>query len=50
LEDGKVWHRVIDTLLAPGEDFLDPGKEIPIEGQAYIVGARSCIVLKSKSR
>ncbi|MEO7426704.1 MAG: glycogen debranching protein GlgX [Fibrobacteria bacterium] len=50
LEAGKGWYRVLDTLLPPGEDFLEQGKEIRIEGEVYQVGARSCILLKSKSR
>lgn len=48
LEEGWKWHRVIDTLLPPGEDFLEDGKQIAIEASPYHVGGRSCIVLKAK--
>jgi glycogen operon protein len=43
---GKRWHRVIDTSLKAGEDFLDEGQETPIDppGQ-YIVNPRSTVVL-----
>ncbi len=48
LEEGRKWHRVIDTSLPYGEDFLDQDREIAIEAFPYQVCARSCIVLKSK--
>jgi isoamylase len=48
LPEGRGWHRVIDTLLPSGEDFLEDDRQIPIEASPYHVGGRSCVVLKSK--
>ncbi len=49
LENEKTWHRVIDTVLAPGEDFMEQGQEVPIKDSCYQVSGRSCVVLKSIS-
>lgn len=44
---GKGWHRVIDTSLPAGQDFLDEGKEILISPpDYYLVNPRSTVVLK----
>jgi isoamylase len=48
LGEGWKWHRVIDTNLPEGEDFLPADRQIPIEASPYQVCNRSCIVLKSK--
>ncbi len=43
------WYRVIDTSLPDGEDFLDTGKEIPIDPvNLYLVNPRSTVVLLGK--
>ena len=42
----KRWHRVIDTSLPEGEDFLDPGEEILLDPQDfYLANGRSTVVL-----
>ncbi|THJ25614.1 MAG: glycogen debranching protein GlgX [Nitrospira sp. CG24E] len=49
LRDGQAWHRVIDTSLPSGKDFLEVGNEIRIEpGNQYLVNPRSVVVLLSK--
>ena len=46
LPGGRPWRRIIDTGLETGEDFLDEGREVPIDppGQ-YLVNPRSTVVL-----
>ena len=47
--DGKRWYRVIDTSLAPGEDFLEEGRVIIIDPPShYIANARSTVLLLGK--
>ena len=42
----RCWYRAIDTSLPSGEDFADPGKEIPIDpADHYIAGPRTTVVL-----
>jgi isoamylase len=49
LSDGQRWHRVIDTSLNPGEDFLEEGKEIRIDPpDHYLANGRSTVVLIGK--
>jgi isoamylase len=44
--EGKCWHRVIDTSMPEGEDFLDPGKEILLNPQdSYLANGRSTVLL-----
>jgi glycogen operon protein len=44
--EGKRWHRIIDTSLPEGEDFLDPGKEILLDPQdSYLANSRSTVLL-----
>jgi len=44
--EGMQWHRVVDTSLTPGEDFLLPGKEQPLPSQeCYTANPRSVVVL-----
>jgi len=45
LVEGRAWYRAIDTTLSPGEDLMEPGTEPRVEGDQYMVGPRSCIVL-----
>jgi hypothetical protein len=46
LGSGGVWHRAIDTSLPSGEDFAEPGQEIPIDpADHYIANPRSTVVL-----
>ena len=43
---GLRWHRVIDTSLDAGEDFLDAGLEIRIDPpEFYFANSRSTVVL-----
>jgi glycogen operon protein len=49
LPPGYRWHRVVDTSLPPGEDFADPGLEVPLDpADAYLVNPRSTVVLLGK--
>jgi glycogen operon protein len=44
-----LWHRVVDTSLEPGLDFLETGKEVALEpGDHYIANPRSTVVLLGK--
>jgi len=46
LGSGGVWNRAIDTSLPSGEDFAEPGQEIPIDpADHYIANPRSTVVL-----
>lgn len=48
-DGAKRWHRVIDTSLASGDDFLDVGAEIRLDPQElYLVNPRSTVVLLGK--
>jgi isoamylase len=43
---GTRWYRVVDTSLPPGQDFLDPGQEIPLQPtDAYLINGRTTVVL-----
>ena len=42
------WHRVIDTSLAAGADFANPGEEILLDpAEYYLANARSTVILKA---
>jgi isoamylase len=42
----RAWHRAIDTSLASGEDFAEPGQEIEIDpSDHYLVNPRSTVLL-----
>jgi glycogen operon protein len=41
----RTWHRVIDTSLAGGEDFLPPEEAPQVVSGIYPASARSCVVL-----
>ena len=45
---GRKWYRVADTYLTPPQDIAEPGEEIQIKGNSYIVSGRSMVVLVSK--
>jgi isoamylase len=43
---GRRWLRVVDTSLPAGEDFADPGREVPIDPpDRYIASGRSTVLL-----
>ena len=43
---GKRWYRVIDTSLPSGEDFLDSGKEVPLNpADFYLANPRTTVML-----
>jgi glycogen operon protein len=43
---GKEWHRIIDTSLPDGQDFLDEGAEILLDPQDhYLANGRSTVLL-----
>ena len=45
-EGGRIWRRVIDTSLLPGEDFLGVGEEVPLDPpNGYLANPRSVVVL-----
>ena len=44
--DGLLWHRAVDTSLAPGEEIAAAGDEAPLEpADRYILEGRSIVVL-----
>ncbi|HEC16726.1 MAG TPA: glycogen-debranching protein [Sedimenticola sp.] len=43
--DPGRWRRVIDTARESPHDIEDPGREAPLQGPDYRVGARSVVVL-----
>jgi isoamylase len=45
---GRKWRRAVDTSLASPLDIANPGEEIAIDGQNYLVNGRSIVVLLSK--
>jgi isoamylase len=43
---GRRWYRVIDTNLPAGDDFADPGHEVPLDPpDHYIANGRSTVLL-----
>ena len=45
----RKWHRVVDTALPAGKDFLPDGKEAPLDpADAYIIEPRSTVVLLAR--
>jgi isoamylase len=48
-KEGMRWYRVIDTSLASGKDFLEPGAEVALDPPGiYRVNPRSTVVLLTK--
>jgi glycogen operon protein len=46
--DNKQWHRIIDTSLDSGADFMDNGQEVLIDpSDVYMANPRSTVVLIS---
>jgi isoamylase len=45
---GRGWFRALDTALPAPSDIADPGAEVSISGDLYLVTARSVVVLVSK--
>jgi glycogen operon protein len=46
LADGMHWHRIIDTSLPAGEDFMESGAEVRLDpGDRYLANPRSTVVL-----
>jgi glycogen operon protein len=45
---GRGWYRALDTALLAPSDITDPGAEVAISGNSYLVTARSVVVLVSK--
>ena len=48
LESGNYWHRIIDTALAPPDDFCDLETAVKIASDSYLVTARSSVILMEK--
>ena len=49
--EGYRWHRVVDTSLPEGADFVDDGQEVLLVPQGeYLVSARSTVILLGSSR
>ena len=46
--EGRMWYRAVDTFLEPPSDIAEPGEEIQIDGDTYVVNGRSIVVLVSK--
>ncbi len=49
LESGNYWHRILDTALPAPDDFADLTAAVKIEGDSYLVTARSSVVLMEKT-
>ncbi len=50
LSGGRRWHRVIDTSLKSGDDFLSEGREVPLDPpDHYLANPRSTVVLLGKA-
>jgi len=45
---GRRWYRSIDTSMASPSDIVQPGAEVEITGNTYVVNDRSVVVLISK--
>ena len=41
----RPWRRVVDTARASPDDMLEPGSEIPVDGERYVAQGRSVVVL-----
>ncbi|QHU98748.1 glycogen debranching protein GlgX [Synechocystis sp. CACIAM 05] len=48
LNDGLIWHRLVDTYLPTPLDFQEPAIASPVEGETYWVQPRSSVVLMAK--
>ena len=50
LDGPLAWHRLVDTSLAAGEDFLERGSEVHLEpADRYLVNPRSTVVLLGRA-
>ncbi len=49
LEPGNYWHRILDTALPAPDDYADLETAVKIEGDSYLVTARSSVVLMEKT-
>ncbi len=45
---GSHWVRVVDTARAAPADISEPGSEPPVEPAYILVGAESCVLLRSR--
>ncbi|HRV92125.1 MAG TPA: glycogen debranching protein GlgX [Anaerolineae bacterium] len=45
---GRTWYRAVDTFQSSPNDITEPGQEIAIDGNTYLVQPRSVVVLISK--
>jgi glycogen operon protein len=46
LDAGARWYRIVDTSLPSGPDFMEPGREVPIDpSDHYIANPRNTVVL-----
>ncbi len=49
LGKGMKWHKIADTSLSAGNDFIEKGREIPLEKQdEYLSASRSIVLLLGK--
>jgi len=49
LGPSRRWYRAIDTSLSSGEDFAEPGQEIPLDPpDFYVANPRSTVVLLAR--
>jgi glycogen operon protein len=46
--DGRRWHRVADTALAPPADVAAAGAEVALEGDEYRLESRAVLVLTAR--
>ncbi|MEA2717868.1 MAG: isoamylase [Actinomycetota bacterium] len=43
--EGRRWARAVDTARPSPDDILDPGSEVPVEGDTYNARGRSAVIL-----
>ncbi|MBZ5637290.1 MAG: glycogen debranching protein GlgX [Acidobacteriia bacterium] len=47
--NGRRWHRVVDTSLAPPEDFIEEARAVPLDPEDhYLVNPRTTVVLLAR--
>ncbi|MDJ0696793.1 glycogen debranching protein GlgX [Mastigocoleus sp. MO_188.B34] len=48
LKVGNYWYRIVDTSCTAPDDFSDPETAVKIDGESYLVTARSSVVLMDR--
>jgi glycogen operon protein len=45
--DGRRWHRIVDTSLAPPDDVVAADDAVPVDGPSYRAAGNSVVVLEA---